>query len=149
MTKNCQKRREVQNTILDMIEEKGGLPPGLVLPTLNFSHSLHSQSQIRGSQSFNQYQQYYNNHHTNDEMEDIDEEEEEYLEEDENGVFVDGEYHYNEENYADGYPDSDDEVPHRREYYGEMVDNEEEGWQQQINQEARRRSELVINKSIL
>lgn len=128
VTKNCQKRKEVQNTIMSIIEERGGLPYGITLPTLNFTQ----QSQHR-SHNHSSYPNHYYGGGSDEEIDDegddeIDDERDEGDEEDYNDEeeYVEGNYSYpEEEGYAE-YPELDDELSDNREFYGEMVGNEEE-----------------------
>lgn len=109
VTKNCKKRREVQDTILNIIEEEGGLPPGIMLPVLKFNELSHFEDQ------------YYDPSSDEEEIEG----EEEFLEEDEEEFLEEeGEFSY-PEGYIECDRENEDGLSDQREYYGEMADNEE------------------------
>lgn len=157
VTLNCQKRKEVQSIILEMVAEQGlALPPGVTLPNIRFtalksthnsqhnsntSNSPHNTHSIQQHGYQNQSQHYYRNL---DEMDD-DDEEEECEEEDNVGYFEDEdpvEYQSNIE-YSDDYNNMVDEyqelheISDQREYYVEMGEGNGE-WsegQHDINEE--------------
>lgn len=144
VTRNCQKRKQVQNTILNVIAENGGLPKNVVLPELNFDPPEVSQHEHM-SQNNSQHQHFHDSHN-NDDLEDEDdddddgdgvEDEEEYDEEDDNEEMYDeGEYNYvDESNMEEEYDDEEefdgDIVPGSGEYLNEMGEIDDEEWQHQ------------------
>jgi len=110
ITRNCQKRRDVQQTILQVIDEQGGLPPNVVLPQLNFVQPPNSLQHFRTSQNhYNQNnQKFYNDHESSNSDDDVDDEE--YQDDDDNTQYINS-YGYNE-NYEE---DEEEEVEEEEE----------------------------------
>lgn len=121
---NCQKRRDVQRIIINMMEEQGHiLPAGFKLPTLNFfedtSKTNVSNTQVEPQQcsfnnrnnNINHNETYYNNEVNLGEDMDMhveeDDDDDEYLELENEEIEDNGEYQYND--YTVEYNDDEEE----------------------------------------
>jgi len=152
---NCKKRREVQQILIDMVEErtKKGfpLPPGITLPELNYIPNPNNTPSIPPSHPSNpnhpnhfiylqrlaakhgnnyQNQNYYE--HNDEEDNDSNNEEEcvddEFQEDDEDAEEYSENHPYPlayHNRYSANQNDYSDGSPDHREYFGEMVENGE------------------------
>lgn len=145
VTLNCQKRKEVQSVILEMVAEQGlTLPPGVTLPDIRFTaHKSNTQNNsnilnshlIQHRGYHNQSHRYYNNFgddsdDTDDhDDEECEEEDEEYFddEEDADDYDISSEYPtsgYRNRSYPNDYNNLDDDYheidSENREFFGEI-----------------------------
>lgn len=131
VTKNCQKRREVQHVILNLMEEQGRtLPPGVSLPTIKFTQnvplSATRQCRVNNQNNKNSHddETYYDEHDESlDEDIDNDEDEEAYFEE-----VLENNRVYNYNNYFDCLIITKCQnlnLFKQREYYTEMGQSED------------------------
>lgn len=134
VTKDCQKRRDVQNAIKTVMrEQKAALPVGVELPEIIFRKDSSENSQNSSHYGSHNNHHFYDNdsddiEHVEDESEDLDSEvdEEEYFEEDEDPEEYNMEGRYNQypDGYGDEYPELEED-PDPREFYGEMAEHED------------------------
>lgn len=144
VTKNCQKRREVQGIILTVMKEQGrALPPGISLPDIKFAIS---RPEIQNNTSIHQpripqnnvqqyhqmqTQRYYNNQNEDVTMEldedigeELDDEDLFPYEESEGGQYhagQHGQYSYHRNEYHQDVESSQD----RRHYYSQIEENDQ------------------------